>query len=568
MVRRFALASLVFAAACTGDTDAIPEVYDEETAAAACGGKCDAPIEMTGLAALPTATVATLFAPHEPALGLDLLLIRQVMEARAADPATYAEGQNPYRIRYAAYNLDNPFLAQALADAEDANVDVQVLIESDQLDPARDYNVQDDYLVSRGFELAPDHRQLDAAGRVTADLVGIKGTGLMHLKTRLYSWRDAQGQPTTRLVTGSLNPGNLSMRNDETLHYIALPDVIARYEAKYDAVLRGVKITNTWASGAAVQVLFSPDGGTQAIDKIAALIDNEQEAILLATFSLRNMSPTTGGKGILDRLVAAHQRGVAVVVITDRKQSDGVDVDGNPLYANDASEEILRSAGIPVYEVVNKYSPFNAMHHKYAIFGVTAPTVVTDAGNWSRASLGSGSSRPSNDESVLFIDSVALDGGVTGKRYLGNYLELLHKYGTHGTDGQTPTGGPDPAVIEDRLYALAGWPRVGVSFRANVETAWGQNVFVTGEHPLLGDWTRAAPGIALGTDASSYPWWSSAPQMIPLGARSAYKLIKRDGAGNVTWESGADRHLIVDPTDHRVARGYPQAAITNELTWR
>jgi len=566
MQRWLRVLPLVLATGCVGELDAIPEVYDEETAATPCGGKCDAPGEMTGLAALPSTTVATLFAPYEPALGLDLLLIRQVVEARAADPATYPEGENPFRIRYAAYNLDNPYLAQALADAEVANVDVQILIESDQLDPAKDYNVQDDYLVDRGFELAIDHTQLDDAGRTTADLVGIRGTGLMHLKTRLYTWKDAAGRSTSRLVTGSLNPGNLSMHNDETLHYIAIPEIIARYQAKYDAVLRDVKITNTWSDGAAAQVLFSPDGGPQAIDKIAALIDQEQESILLATFSLRNMSPTTGGKGILNRLVAAHQRGVAVVVVTDRKQSDGIDSDGNPLYANDSSEDILRSAGIPVYEVMNKYSPYNAMHHKYAIFGVTRPIVVTDAGNWSKASLGSGTVRPINHESVLFVDSMQLDGGVTGKRYLGNFLDVIRKYGTRGADGQTPTGGPEPSSIIERLQALAGWPIVEVTFRARVETVPGEMVFVTGDHAALGDWTHAGQGYALGTGPSTYPVWASAPLAVPFGTRLAYKLIKR-GTG-VIWESGDDRGLIVDSTDRRTVGGYPQPAITTDLTWR
>lgn len=567
MLRWLPVLPLVIAAGCVDETGAIPEVYDEQTAATPCSGKCDAPSEMTGLAALPSATVATLFAPYESPLGLDLLLIRQVMDARALDPATYAEGENPFRIRYAAYNLDNPYLAEALADAEAANVDVQILIESEQLDPARDYNVQDDYLVARGFELALDHTQLDAARRKTADLVGIRGTGLMHLKTRLYTWKDPSGQSTTRVVTGSLNPGNLSMHNDETLHYITLPELVARYEAKYDAVLRGVKITNTWTDGAAAQVLFSPDSGPQAIDKIASLIDREQEAIFLATFSLRNMSPTTGGKGILDRLVAAHQRGVAVVVITDRKQSDGIDGDGNPLYWNDPSEEILRDTGIPVYEVLNKYSPYNAMHHKYAIFGVTRPVVVTDAGNWSKASLGSGTSKPINDESVLFFDTMLLDGGVTGKRYLGNFLEVIHKYGTQGTDGHSPTGGPDPSTIVERLHALAGWPQIDVTFRARVETAWGESVHVTGDHASLGDWTRAGAGHPLTTDAATYPWWTSAPLTLPLGTRLAFKLIKRN-QDDVIWETGADRKMIVDPTDRRTVPGDPQAAITSELSWR
>ena len=97
---------------------AIPEHFDEETAAITCESGCDVPVEMSGLAALPTTTLATLFAPYEPALGLDLLLIRQVVEARAADPATYAEGENPFRIR--AYRTG----AQVIADCPERVTDM------------------------------------------------------------------------------------------------------------------------------------------------------------------------------------------------------------------------------------------------------------------------------------------------------------------------------------------------------------------------------------------------------------------------------------------------------------
>lgn len=556
-------------AACAAELPEIPEVFDEAAEAPACAGKCDAPGALTALAALPDATLATLFAPHEPALGADLLLIREVTAARAADPASYAEGDNPYAIRYAVYNLDSPYLAEALADAEAAGVDVQVLIEADQLDPARDWNVMDDYLVARGFELAPDHRALDDAGRRTADLIGVAGAGLMHLKTRLYAWIDpATGAARRRVVSGSMNPGHLAVHNDETLHVIAIPEVVAGYAAKYDAVLRGQRLTNAWRDDAAAQVLFTPDGGAQAVDQLARLIDAEDEAILLAVFSLRNVAPTTGGKGILERLVDAHRRGVVVVVITDRKQSDGIDADGNRLYADDPSEDVLRGAGVPVYEVLNRHTPYNAMHTKYGVFGVTRPVVVTDAGNWSRASLGSGRARPTNHESVLFLDTVRLDGGITGLRYLGGFLEILHRYGDAGLDGVTPTGGPPPAEIVARLHALPGWPAVDVVFGARVETAWGEQVAVTGDHAALGDWTRAGPGWPLATDATAYPRWTADPLALPLGTRVAHKLIKRRGDA-VTWEAGADRALIVDPTDRRAPGGDPAGgAIVTDLAWR
>jgi hypothetical protein len=547
MSRPIIAVTTLLALGCADQLGEIPEVFDEEIAGTPCAGKCDGDSAWAELDALPDTSLATLFAPYEPALGLDLRLIEAVVAARAADSTPhYAEGYNPFTIRFAVYNLDNPVIAAALADAEDANVDVQILIEDDQLDPARDWNVMDDYLVARGFEQVRGHKTLDDAGRRTADLIGVTGSGLMHLKTRLYRWVDGDGAAHARVVTGSMNPGHLAVHNDETLHYITIPEVVARYEAKYAAVLRGQKITNTWSDTAGAQVLFTPDGGTQAIDRIARLIDQEQEAILLAVFSLRNMSPTTGGKGILDRIVDAHRRGVLVTVITDRKQSDGIDVDGNQIYWNDPSEEILRAAGVPVYEVVNRHTPFNAMHTKYGIFGLTRPVVVTDAGNWSRASMGSGSTKPTNDESVLFLDTERLDGGRTGLRYLGNFVEILHRYDAN------------PAGELARLQAHPAWPRAESKVLGRATPTWGQKVYVTGSSDELGRWAQRG-SIPLTTEAATYPVWTSAPVALPFASRLAYKLIKRQGDA-VVWEAGADRAFAVDPTDRR--------QVTTGLVWR
>lgn len=545
-----------------GDADLleIPDGFDPEGPGQQCRGKCDGGGETPRLAALPNATVATRFAPYETPLAFDLTLIDAVVEARRADPAAYDEGANPHAIRYAVYNLRNAEIAAALADAADAGVDVQVLIEADQLDPARDWNVTDEMLIARGFEYAPDHRALDAEGRRTADLVGVTGSGLMHLKARVYRWRDSQGLDQRRLVTGSMNPGDHAVDNDETLHYVDDAVVLDAFEAKYAAVLAGTRITNVWRDGAAVNVLFSPDGGAQARDHIARLIDDEAELVVLAMYSLRNLAPSGGGAGILTRLAAARQRGVTVVVITDRKQSDGIDADGNPIYWNDGSEEILRDAGIPVYEVINQHSPFNAMHTKYAVFGLTRPMVVTDAGNWTKAGLGSGGSRPSNDESVLFIDSMALDGGATAQRYLGNFLDIVHRYG-----GDPATGGPAPAALVEELFGLPAWPAVAVDVDAIATTLWGQSVYLTGALPELGDWTRGDElGWRLETDGVTYPHWRGS-LALPFGERSAYKLIKSSGS-SIEWETGADRWLVADPTDLRMAGRDGRVAL--DLSWR
>ncbi len=552
--------------ACAADLPEIPDSFDPERAASTCVGKCDGGDSPGPLAALPNATVATWFAPYENALGADLALIDQVTRARTRDANAYAEGDNPYSIRYAVYNLRNQAISSALADAVDAGVDVQILIEQDQLDPERTWNTTDEMLIARGFEFVENHRDLTDATRRTADLVGVSGSGLMHLKARIYQWRDSDsGAAQRRLITGSMNPGDLAAHNDETLHYVEDAAVIDAFVAKYEAVRDGRSVVNTWRDDAPLQVLFSPDGGVQTVDRIATLIDNEQELIWIAVYSLRNVRPRSGGKGILDRLVDAHRRGVTVAVITDRKQSDGVDADGNRVYWNDGGEDILRDAGIPVYEVVNRYSPYNAMHAKYGVFGLTNPIVVTGAANWTRAGIGDASKRPRNAESALFIDSNALDGGVTARRFLGNFIDIVRRYA--GAD-DNETEGPAASKLFDTVQGLEAWPMVAIEFEATGYTSWGQSLYVTGASAELGDWTRSHLGWPLYTDAASYPSWQGEALMLPLGARVGHKLIKSSGGG-VSWESGDNRTLIADPTDERAGQIFPgESRVVRTMTWR
>lgn len=558
------------AAACTGISPSSGPQIEGMGSARDCRSDCRAAEALEPVVSPEDVQVATLFSPDENPLGADLGLIQRVVEARAADPAVYPEGQNPFSIRYAVYNLAHPALLEALAGAEARGVDVQILIEDEQLDPGRSYNTADELLVARGFELVRDHRDLDDTTRRTADLIGVVGEGLMHLKTRLYSWIDpATGLGAVRLVTGSMNPGDLAVFNDETLHVISIPEIAARYAAKLDALLRGEEVDNVWVDGAPAQVLFSPDPGPQAIDQIARLIDGERELIVVAVFTLRNPRPRAGGKGLLDRLIDAHARGVPVVVLTDRKQSDGVDASGASTGTNDGGEDALRAAGIPVYEVMNRdHSPYNAMHTKYAVFGLTHPVVVTDAGNWTRAAFGSGQSTPVNDESVLFLGD-ALDDGRTARRTLGHFLRMLFRYGTDGTDGQTPTGGPPPREVLDLLAALPGWPRVEVELQAHAETSWGQSLAVAGDAAALGAWDPAA-ALPLATDASSYPVWSAAsPLVLPLGDRVEAKLVRRATGGATSWEAGENRRLQIDPTVPGLGGGDADGRrMTVRMQWR
>ena len=474
-----------------------------------------------------------LFCPDDPVISLEIALIDRIREQRAQDPATYDEGENPYRIRYAVYNLRNEDVVEHLVRAHHEGVDVQVLMEDDQLDPARDWNWADEYLVDQGFEYAPDHRALDGDGRRTADLVGIVDPGLMHLKVRLY-----EGPDGATALSGSMNPGDNAVFNDETLHLINEPLIVARYADAYDDVLEDVSLVNTWDEGAAINLLFTPvGGGEEPGRRILEWLAAEDELILLMVYSLRDITAPGFAGSLVDVVAERVGAGVPVLIVTDRKQSDGY---------WDTTEDELRAAGATVWEVTNATTPYTAMHHKVAVLGTTDVRVITDASNWTKAGLGSASEEASNVESVLFLDTTALDGGRTGRRYLARFARVLDRYRSQLEDDGEP--GYDAAF--GALLAQPGWPLQPVEFFAgDAYTNWGERVFARGDLFELGVWGFEGPGHPLTTDAASYPTWSgSEAAMIPLGAPFEWKFVATDDASGATrWEAGGNHRDRAEP---------------------
>ncbi|MFG2680500.1 carbohydrate-binding module family 20 domain-containing protein [Streptomyces sp. NPDC048392] len=100
---------------------------------------------------------------------------------------------------------------------------------------------------------------------------------------------------------------------------------------------------------------------------------------------------------------------------------------------------------------------------------------------------------------------------------------------------RTCEGGPGPAPEPVTS---------GVSFAVGANTSWGQNVYVTGNRPELGDWN---PAGALALDAAAYPVWKRDVE-LPEGTTFQYKYLRKDEAGHVTWESGANRTATVGTT--------------------
>ncbi|MFF5443484.1 carbohydrate-binding module family 20 domain-containing protein [Streptomyces sp. NPDC012888] len=81
----------------------------------------------------------------------------------------------------------------------------------------------------------------------------------------------------------------------------------------------------------------------------------------------------------------------------------------------------------------------------------------------------------------------------------------------------------------------------GASFAVTATTVPGQNVHVVGDHAALGGWNTA---VAPRLDPAAYPVWKL-DVSLPAGTSFAYKYVRKDGSGNVTWESGANRTATV-----------------------
>ncbi|MET9599032.1 carbohydrate-binding module family 20 domain-containing protein [Streptomyces sp. NPDC006459] len=81
----------------------------------------------------------------------------------------------------------------------------------------------------------------------------------------------------------------------------------------------------------------------------------------------------------------------------------------------------------------------------------------------------------------------------------------------------------------------------GAAFGVNATTVPGQNIYVTGDRAELGGWNTAA---ALKLDPAAYPVWKL-DVTLPAGTAFSYKYLRKDAAGNVTWESGANRTATV-----------------------
>jgi alpha-amylase len=111
-----------------------------------------------------------------------------------------------------------------------------------------------------------------------------------------------------------------------------------------------------------------------------------------------------------------------------------------------------------------------------------------------------------------------------------------------GANHAATTGTGGAAALTDTYNGSS--TTVSETFDENATTWYGQNVYVVGSIPALGNWNTAA---AVPLSSAGYPVWS-ATVSLPSNTAFAYKYLKKDPDGTIEWESGANHALTTGTT--------------------
>ncbi|MFK0173117.1 carbohydrate-binding module family 20 domain-containing protein [Streptomyces sp. NPDC090306] len=103
----------------------------------------------------------------------------------------------------------------------------------------------------------------------------------------------------------------------------------------------------------------------------------------------------------------------------------------------------------------------------------------------------------------------------------------------------------------DTSWNVAQTDATDVTFGVDATTPAGTKVYVVGSTASLGSW-NTADAIPLSSAAS--PHWSRLV-IVPRSTAFQYKFLKKDTAGNVTWESGTNRSFTTGTSSGYTAGG-------------
>lgn len=114
-----------------------------------------------------------------------------------------------------------------------------------------------------------------------------------------------------------------------------------------------------------------------------------------------------------------------------------------------------------------------------------------------------------------------------------------------------PTGKVQITVTKNGIksntmdYNVLSGDQNQIIFHVKANTNYGENIYVVGNVPELGNWNVDDCTEALMNP--NYPEWYL-PVSVPAGKKIEFKFIKKDSTGKVVWESG-NNHVITSSSD-------------------
>ncbi len=426
------------------------------------------------------------FSPYDDPEQAVIAEIEAVAATQRADPG----GQ--HSIHASVFDINDSRITDALLEAHAAGVQIQLLTAGYHTEPWRDWETQYPRLQQAGVPLLGVVRDEDIAAS-------------MHTKFAVFD-----GQVVT---TGSYNWESLSADdNAEDMLLIRSAELAAVYERMFAGI--AAEPFEPWPadSGAPIQVYYSQEH--ELAEVICRELDAAASDVQLAMFTLRSMSFSDDSgveQDVLDALVAAVDRGVAVRVLLESNISDEGEYYGT-ITADDGTDEWLQEQGVEVIEISidDASSEYASMHHKFAV--IDGQIALLGSANWSSMS------QVSDDDLVVIHDADL------AQALLGEITNLRRHYQADFDADTAPA-----TAVEFAVY--------------HPYTSYGDTVHLVGSIPELGEWE---PSGAIAMDPSGWPWWTATVQ-IPAGTHFEYKHLVT-GGGGTSWESGDNRAHTADPS--------------------
>jgi len=183
----------------------------------------------------------------------------------------------------------------------------------------------------------------------------IKNIGLMHQKIAIFD--------KEMIFIGSANMTSASLRMHDNLVVGLMSRTVARFLEEHEPYSPGY--LHTSVGGQTIELWLLPDPRGHALTELRKKIRNARRSIRIALFTFTH-------QGLIEEVIDAHNRGVAVSVVVDMHSGRG---------ASAKAVEKLKKGGVPVF----LSQGVQLLHHKFIY--IDEQTLVTGSANWTKAAF-------------------------------------------------------------------------------------------------------------------------------------------------------------------------------------